>query len=254
MQEIKRFLCAAVAVFFLMLPVTVDAQTNNIYIFDDADILTYDEELKLQEYLGTLDDDMNYLVATSDTSDYGSDTDSKLRYYYTSVYSSSDDGIAFMVDMDNREIYISGYGKAKQLIKNDDALDITDNVYRYASRGDYYDCIQKAYSQADVIVNKGFILRPMRIIVSLLLAILVGFLFTFIWAVFERSSKNIPDETAQILMAGATIAATAAIYDTRKTRRSSDSGSNFSSGGGGFSGGGGGFSGGSDHSGGGHSF
>jgi uncharacterized protein len=194
------------------------------------------------------------VAVTNDSAEYSSNVDGKLESYYSSHYSNNSDGIAFIIDMYDREVYISGYGEISGRIKNDDATDITDNIYRYASKGDYYSCIYNAFVQADTLVNKGMILRPMRIIVSLLIAIILGFLGTFIAAMLERSHVEYSDGAAQILMTGATIAGTAVIYDTRRVRRSSDTGVHSS---GGYSGGGGGFSGGGGgggHSGGGHSF
>ena len=137
---------------------------------------------------------------------------------------------------------------------SENATDITDNIYRYATKGDYKTCIIKAFNQADTLTNKGFILRPMRIIVSFLLAIIIGFLVTFFRAMLERSKVKMDGKGAEILMAGAAIAGTAAIYDTRRVRRSQNSSSGGHSGGGFSGGGGGGFSGGGGHSGGGHSF
>lgn len=256
MREIKKTLLGLVAAVMLFSPIKAQAAAENIYITDDAYLLTDEEVQDIEAYLETLNPETKYVIATSDNSDYGYDADSKLEHYYTKLYSNYDDGIGFIIDMENREIYISGYGKYQKSISNADALDITDNIYRYASRGDYYTCIMKAFEQADTLTNKGFILRPMRIIVALLLAIVLGFLITFFIAMEERASAKaaFKNSDAMVIMAGASIVGTAAVYNTRKVRRASDSGGSgghsggFSGGGGGFSGGGGG------HSGGGHSF
>ena len=252
MQGIKKFILTIVVIATIFVPLEVSAKSNNVNIIDEANLLSNQEEAQLQEYLESLNSEINYVVATTDTSDYG-DVDSKLYHYYILEYPESADGVAFIIDMYNREVYISGYGSIAKEIRNSDALDITDNIYRYATKGDYYNCIYKAFVQANTLVNDGYILRPMRIIVSLLVAIILGFFGTFIWAIVERSNVDMSSSTSQILMTGATIAGTAAIYDTKRVRRSSDSGGGHS--GGGFSGGGGGgFSGGGGHSGGGHSF
>ena len=47
--------------------------------------------------------------------------------------------INFIIDMNNREIYMSGYGEAQNKITNGDCYDITDNSYTYAKNGDYYE-------------------------------------------------------------------------------------------------------------------
>ena len=271
MRKIKGLLLSFLFLFLLVVPFMAEAAASNIFIGDNAELLSDQEEQELESYLSTLKADYKYVVITDASGENGDDADSRLAYYYDNTFSRYDDGIAFIIDMYSREIYIEAFGDIQGRIKDSDSYDITDNVYTYASRGDYYTCIRKAFKQADTLVNQGFILRPMRYIVSLLLAIVIGFLFAFYMAMLERSKSKYKDGTAQILMTGAAIAATAAVYDTRKIRKSSDDGGHhgghsggFSSGGfsgGGFSGGGssgGGFSGGGfsggGHSGGGHSF
>ncbi|SDI50672.1 uncharacterized protein SAMN05421493_11660 [Pseudobutyrivibrio sp. 49] len=252
MREIKRFVLGLMAAALLFTPVDVHAAASNIYIADDADILSDEDESEVLEYLETLNSNTKYVVATTSESSMDT-TDEKLFDYYTSQYSNYDDGVAFIIDMDERVIWMSGYGKYQRSISSADATDITDNIYRYASKGDYKTCILKAFNQADTLTNKGFILRPMRIIVAFLLAIIIGFLFSFFMAMSERSKVKMDSKGSEILLAGAAIAGTAAIYDTRRVRRSQNSSSGGHSGGG-FSGGGGGYSGGGGHSGGGHSF
>ena len=257
MREIRKILLGLFAAVLLVCPLTVEAAAGNIAVTDDAGLLTEEDVQEIETYLETLNSETNYVVATSDSYDYGSDADKILEHYYTASYSNYDDGVAFLIDMADREIYISGYGKNQKSISNADALDITDNIYRYASGGDYKTCIIKAFEQADTLTNKGFILRPMRVIVALLLSIVIGFLVTFFIAMEERASAKaaFKDSKAMVIMAGASIVGSAAVYDTKRVRRASDSGGGHS--GGGFSGGGGGgFSGGGGggHSGGGHSF
>lgn len=254
MREIKKYLffTLGLALALMFRPITAEASADNVRIYDDASLLTDQEEQELATYLQSLNDDVNYVVVTTDSNEHGSNQDSRLQYYYELEYFEADPGVAFLIDMYDREIYVSGYGNVRKLIKNADALDITDNVYRYASKGDYYTCILKAFEQANALVSGGHILRPMRYIAALLLSIVLGFFFTFLWAITERSKIDTKVAKSEILMTGAAIAGTAVIYDTTKVRKSSDSGSSgghsggFS--GGGFSGGGGG------HSGGGHSF
>ena len=252
MREIRHFIVALIALVILCIPMEAVAaeSASNVCIIDDADLLTDDEYAKLEDYLESLNSDINYMAVTCDNEDYGYNTDDIIDSYFTSVYSNYDDGIGFIIDMYNREIYIVGYGQCQKRISNADAIDITDNVYRFASKGDYYGCISNAFLQADNLVNRGFILRPMKYIISLLLAIVLGFLFTFFFAVLERSQVKFDTNSAQIVMTGATIVGSAAVYDTIRRRHVEASSS-----GGGFSGGGssGGSSGGG-HSGGGHSF
>lgn len=82
MKKIRALLLTVIAMGVLFFPFTVRAAAENVYIGDDANLLTSDEEEKLQDYLSTLNADYKYVVVTSETSDYGEDTDSRLAYYY----------------------------------------------------------------------------------------------------------------------------------------------------------------------------
>ncbi len=254
-NRIKGYAMCLISLALLFSPEKVKAQEENVYIADDADILTQEEETELRTYLESLSKDYNYVAVTSDYNEFG-DAHELADDYYCSQYGMQDDGVAFLVDMDYREIYISGHGKAKKILADGDCLDITDNVYKYASRGEYLNCIVKAFEQASRLLSSGFILRPMRYLVAALISVVLGFLITFFWAMRECGSISdiVSDRTVATFMAGAAIAGTAVVYDTKKVKHESSSGG--SGGGGGWdSGGGGGFSGGGGgSSGGGHSF
>ena len=243
----NRILCLLLILVALFLPMTVLAASDNVHVYDNASLLTDEERDEIIEYLESLDDSINYVVLTSDTKNFGSNEDERLETYYTLTYSESDPGIAFIIDMYEREIYISGYGSISSKLTNADAYDITDNVYEYAHDGEYYKCIMTAMNQADTLINGGFILRPMRYLVTLLLSLVTGFMFVLYKAMIRRSKIKIGGEGSDIILAGASIASTAAVYNTIRTRHTSSSGGV----GGGSSGGGGG---GGGHSGGGHSF
>lgn len=242
----------AIFVALVALPLNVEASNDNVCVIDDANLLTKEEIADLEDYLDSLNSDVNYLAVTSDTSDYGKNADARLESYYTSIFAGESDGVAFIIDMYDREIVLAGYGDIDGKISNADALDISDNTYTYASKQEYYNCFYKAFYQADAIINKGFILRPMRIIVAFLISLLLGYLGTFIFAILERSKEELPDSTAEIIMAGAAIAGSATIYDTKKIlKQTSSSGSSHSGGGyhsSSYSGGGFHSSGGSHHS------
>ena len=242
----------AIAFVLLLAPLNVEASNDNVCVVDDANLLTDEEISDLEDYLDSLNSDVNYLAVTSDTSDYGKNADARLESYYTSIFAGESDGVAFIIDMYDREIVLAGYGDIDGKISNADALDISDNTYTYASKQEYYNCFYKAFYQADAIINKGFILRPMRIIVAFLISLLLGYLGTFIFAILERSKEELPDSTAEIIMAGAAIAGSATIYDTKKIlKQTSSSGSSHSGGGyhsSSYSGGGFHSSGGSHHS------
>lgn len=262
----RKLLSRVFIVFALVFifPLSVSAATDNVKIVDDAGILTNEETENLKEYLETLDGSINYLVVTTDDREKGDSALTKLDNYYRQEFDAYEDGIAFIVDMDTRRIEIQGRNSLQYSLDSGDCTDITDNVYRYASDGDYYNCIYHAFREADLVANYEFVFRPMRIIVSLLIAIIIGFLGTFLKAMADRSKENEIKGVPEMFLVGATFKGLANVYDSKKRRvpeqshySGGSSGGYHSSGGGFSSGGGGGFSsggGGGGFSSGGHSF
>ena len=160
--------------------------------------------------------------------------------------------------MYNREIRIQSSGTLYKTINNHVADSITDNIYRYASNGDFGKTATMAFRQMNAKMEGRFVETPMRWISNLFLAAALALLLNFLWLITGKRN-----ETAA---AGAILAAMAPDFIIAQRRkdlisqnklyvpRSSGSSGGSSGGGGGFSGGG--FSGGGGHSsgGGGHRF
>ena len=156
--------------------------------------------------------------------------------------------------MGRRNIWIYSDGAIYRTINKAYANTITDNVYRYASRGEYYECAWNVFDQAETLLEGGRISMPMKHISNLLIASVCALLLNFILLLFQRKTGYAPVKEAAAAM---TTATAVSIMSKRKTKSKrhlhveSDGGSGGgSSGGGGGGGGGGGSSGG----GGGHSF
>ena len=163
-----------------------------------------------------------------------------------------------MIDMYNRQIYVYANGDALKTISKADARAITDNIYKYASQGDYYGCICKAMDQILGKCQGQKLARPVKHITNAMIAILLGILINYLIVVssrrarYERRTKGSVSVTASrrapilpgIGLAGAILLSSMRVY------HESDSGGG-GIGGGGFGGGGGG---GHIGGGGGHSF
>ncbi len=153
----------------------------------------------------------------------------------------------FIIDMATRQLAVWSSTDVQETLTQSKAYVITDNVYKYASRGDYAGCAESAFNQMNKALKGENVKGPMRVISNALLALLAAILlaYLFISARMEQEVKvSLPDiVTATAAGAGAVIAAKTL---TRKVKHTSSSGGGGGfHGGGGFSGGGGGgFSGG----------
>ena len=154
----------------------------------------------------------------------------------------------FIIDMATRQLAVWSSSDVEQTLTQAKSYTITDNVYKYASRGQYAACAESAFNQMNRALKGEKVSGPMRVISNALLALLAALLlaYLFISARMEQEVKvSMPDIVTATTGAGAVIAAKKL---TRKVRHtSSSSGGGGFHGGGGFSGGGGGFSGGGSH-------
>ena len=226
-------------------------------IDDLANLLSEEESEKLLQDMIPLTEYGN-IVFLSINQNYTSTKNFAEETYHSTFGTQS--GSLFLIDMDNREIYIFSDGYNYKVINEQKALSITDNTYTYASRKDYYGCAAKAYSQMYTILDGGKINEPMRLASNVFISLALAFFISFM---FVLSQTKIKKASAEEIIKNCDVEFKTGKIDPQKNGQkkvfspvSSSSGSSggFSSGGGHSSfGGGGGHSsfGGGGHSGGG---
>lgn len=217
-------------------------------IEDDAGLLSEEEITKLAAAMEGITEYGN--VAFKTISDNYTGTESYARSFYKEKFGTSS-GTLFLIDMDNRNIWIHSDGAVYKVITTSYANTITDNVYREASRGDYFSCANKAFQQIQSLLKGNHIMQPMKYISNALLALILALLINFGYiCIFSRLKKPKEEEIMKRIHKHFQATPPTATY-THQTKTyspvSSDSGSSSSS-----SGGGGGSS--SSGGGGGHSF
>ncbi|WP_130838408.1 TPM domain-containing protein [Lachnoclostridium sp. Marseille-P6806] len=219
-----------------------------IYIDDAEELLTAEEEQALLKVMRPITEYGG--AAFVSASQYGSTADYAAKRYRDCFGSGS--GTLFLIDMGERTIWIHSDGAIYRTVTKAYANTITDNVYREASQGEYYECAAGAYGQINTLLEGGRIAQPMRWITNGLLALILSLLMNFLFVRFK--GRDIRPSKKELL--AATIIGLAAtglsVQMTNKSRRYSPRSSG--SGGGSSGGGGGGFSGGGGGGGGGHKF
>lgn len=228
---------------------TNDETGFQVKIVDDYELLTPEEEKKLAEDMkpitayGHVIFQSCYGVGYSTVRDFARANRPEL---------TSSDSVVFIIDMYHRELYIFAGGKMKRYITDSIEADITDNIFSYASKGDYYTCAKEAFAQILTVSEGGSVAQPLKIATSVLLALIIGILFNY-YKVCKSRKIEVPAPVVPLgAIAGDVVKASTAIIVYERIHHSSSSSSG--GGGGGFSGGGGGGGGGGGFSGGGHSF
>ena len=222
-------------------------------IEDDAGLI-YDMDTVMESML-PITEYGNVMLKTIDEND--TTAASFARAYLHSRFGTQS-SVLFLIDMDNRMIYIFSDGAIYKTITTSKAEVITDNIYKYAKRGDYDSCAAEAFEQIYTLLEGHRIAEPMHIIGIALISVLLGLIICFM--IIWRSTKKKPvgtdelikgtDTSVRITEPVASFVSTSKVYSPVSTGGGSSSGGGSSGGGGGSSGGGGGSSGG----GGGHSF
>lgn len=244
----KKRISFLMALLLIAAALTLPALAAGTFVIDDgADLLTASEEAELRErYAGITE----YMDAAFVTTDYSSGTTEAYAENYAIRHYGNDPAVIFLIDMDDREIYVYANGEALKTISRADARAITDNIYKDASRGDYFACADGAFGQILAKCQGARLARPVKHITNAMIAVLFGVLINYLITVrsrrpsAERRTKG--TVTASVshrpsIIAGIALAAPIVIGSVRHYHND-DSGSGGGGGGGGHSGGGGGHS------------
>lgn len=213
-------------------------------IIDEADLLTPEEEEELLPFMTQLENYGNTIFQTV-TLGEGADFEKYSEDTYYEIF-GNEPGAIFQVDMGNRKLTLSSSTGMDEVISRE-RDSIVDNVYRYATDGDYLECAKECFNQIYTVYNDGVIAHRMKNIDNALLAVMLSLIVNFI-IVFASEKKKSSDAKLVASVIATTTVLGAAVKESGLTKVyspvSTDSGSSGSFGGGG-GGGGGGFSGGS---------
>lgn len=210
--------------------------TGYIAVIDDrADLLqTRAEWNDICDVMKLMTDYADVIFATTSVNDGSARDFAKVVLDRYAVNSSR---TAFVIDMDNREIYIFSKGKVYKTITARMAETIADNTYTFATNGQYADCAVEVFLEELTLLEGGRIARPMKYVSNFFMALMLSVLALF--AVMRVTHVVSKPKDEELLSAGTSrkvVNRVERLTKSVKTRHSDGGGS----GGGGFGGGGGG--------------
>lgn len=158
---ISIFMCNISATFATNVSAEFDSYSNyytsipkvdsSEKVYDYADLFSYSEEEKLFEkinnYIDTYNIDM--AIVTIDENPKLSSQSYAESFFTTNNMGigNNDDGILFLIDMDNRKMWIATHGSAVGIY--DSYIDpILDDCYFYISDDEYYECAMTFVEQS----------------------------------------------------------------------------------------------------------
>ena len=210
----KKLLSILIVIMLFIVPVTVLAEDDYIYsgpsidealeennsiryqliLEDNADLFSDGEEELLRDQMKDL---LKYgHIGVVTTNENSRSTSSFAEVYYHSHFSTQS-GTLFVIDMDNREIYIFSDGENYKTITRSKAYIITDNNYLSATAGKYYECAKDSLQQVYDLLEGRKIAEPMKHISNFILAITCAFFINFY--IVLKVSKIKKAEKAEIL-------------------------------------------------------
>ena len=122
---------------------------------DLADLMSWNEESTITQALQTLADkyDYDFIVVTTDDAEGLS----AMRYaeQCSLKYGSRDDGVVYLIDMDNRELYVATYGQMEYVLTDSRIESLLDAGYSYLTNGAYARCFDAMVRRTDEYLRAG---------------------------------------------------------------------------------------------------
>lgn len=226
-------------------------EENNIIIEDEAKLLTTEEKQKLRDQMAILSEYGIVLFRTTNIPINSTSLKYIQNYYYSKYENKA--GVAFYIDMYNRQICACATGGLEKKITSGKCDTIMDNVYMYARKGNYYDCAKETFVQMNRVLSGQKIAQKMKYICNAFVAIMIASFSSY--GIFMIASKNKRASQKELINECETYLKHSDIDVNRAgTHRVYSPRSEGGSSGGGFSGGGGSSGGGFSGSGGSHGF
>ena len=132
---------------------------NTEKVYDFAELLTDSEEKELvnliDDYIEEYNMDMA-IVTTNDTDFRNSQEYADDFYDYNNFgIGSTWDGLLFLIDMDNRQMYITTTGEAIRIYNDNRINSILDRTYTYIAKQDYYNCAKSFVTATTSYAKSG---------------------------------------------------------------------------------------------------
>lgn len=145
MVNIKRKVAFSVLFFIFLIFVSNPsvAKSEGLKVFDDANLFTEDQIIKLNEEAGNISNNykMDIIIVTTEATNGKSSREYADDYFDENGFGVGDDldGVLFLINMSTREVYISTSGKGIRYLTDQRIENIIEDVLNSGLEdGDYY--------------------------------------------------------------------------------------------------------------------
>ena len=134
---------------------TTQTQSGRALVEDAADLLTPEEEAAVLQELQQLADQSGWTCFALTTADAGGKTAREYADDYVDANAAQEDGVCFLIDMDNREIYLCTTGEAIRYLTDYRVERVLDEGYPKVSEGAYRECFLAMIQQTERFFEQG---------------------------------------------------------------------------------------------------
>lgn len=155
MRDMRKVVTLLLILGALLTGNTVMAtQLGNVY--DDAGLLSESEMTTIDGKIASITEETGWNVYAVTTADAEGKSATAYADDFFDVHSPErEDGVAVLIDMDNREITISTCGEAIRYLTDDRIDEILDEAYYDVSDGAYADCLMTMLGGVDDAYDRG---------------------------------------------------------------------------------------------------
>lgn len=125
-------------------------------VYDEAGLLSEEEHVELLEQVNALREKTGWdiFAVTTDNAN-GKSSKGYADDLYDAQTDVDSDGVLVLIDMDNREIYISTAGEAIRYLEDARIDAILDDAFSYVANGEYADCLSEMLSGVEYYYEQG---------------------------------------------------------------------------------------------------
>lgn len=133
----------------------VFAESEQVQVTDAADLFSASEERQLAKQAEELELSLNWDVMLVTTNDALGMTAREYAEEWVDANTQGDNGVACLIDMDNRELYITAFGEAIYYLTDERQEEILDDAYAGASDGNYFEAAVSMLEGIDEALQRG---------------------------------------------------------------------------------------------------
>ncbi len=148
-------LLAAVCFLAAAVPARAESESAPAQVTDQAEILSSYEERQLANMVEEVELTTNWDVMVVTVADAGGESAGQVAEDWVNAHTVSDNGVICLVDMDNRELYLSAFGEAIYYLTDERREEILDSAYYEATDGDYDKAVEQMLTGVSDALQRG---------------------------------------------------------------------------------------------------